>query len=107
MSAGTENIIKGATNEWVLLLYRAITAGCALIVTWFVTDMRSGQERLVAQFNDFRLTNESRISKVEGEVGLLRGSVEVHRKRIEGNDADIRGLWGRMYDFNKSKSGPP
>lgn len=99
-------VIKTATNEWVLLLFRSFMSVTLAICAWFLTDMKSGQERLAAQFNDFRLTNEARISKVEGEVGLLRGSIEVHRGRLTGLDAETRSLWGRMFDMSKQKGNP-
>lgn len=94
-------LLRAFTNEWVLLLFRSFMSVTLGICAWFLTDMKSGQKELATQFNDFRLTNEARISKVEGEVGLLRGSVEVHRRRLEGNDTDIRSLWGRIYDIKK------
>jgi hypothetical protein len=93
-------LIKAATSEYTLLTYRTVTALCAVIITAYVIGTRDDVKGLSRELDAFRVAQIERLAKVEGQVGELRGSVEVHRKRLEGNDADIRSIWSRFYDLN-------
>lgn len=92
-------LVKAATNEYVLFFYRFVTAGCALVMTYWVADLRSDAKEIRRDFNLYQITEEARISKIEGQVGEIKGAVEVHRQRLSDGDADRRDLWKRVFDL--------
>lgn len=47
----------------------------------------------------YQFSNNERIAKLEGQVTEIKGSVDAHRRRIDGNDADVRNLWARVIDM--------
>lgn len=109
MSQATHDgpIIKAATNEWVLLANRLFLSGSAAVIILFASGIRDDTASLKREFIAYQLTEEARISKLEGEVRSFQGTIEVHRKRLEGNDNDIRGLWSRLYDMASGRATNP
>lgn len=108
MSQATHDgpIIKAATNEWFLLGTRAFMSGGISLLVALAVGIRDDQASIKRDFINFQLTEEARISKLEGALGAITGSIEVHRKRLEGNDSDIRSLWARVYDLASGRSTP-
>lgn len=106
---GGENspIIKRATNEYVLLANRVFVSACAGILVWFATGIRSDTADLKRDYTISQLAEEARVSKLEGRVSAVEGSVEVHRRRLEGQDTDIRSIWTRIYDLAAGRPTPP
>lgn len=107
-SHGGENspIIKTATNEYVLLANRVFVSACAALLVWFATGIRTDTADLKRDFVIYQLADEARLSKIEGRVSAVEGSVEVHRRRLEGQDTDIRSIWTRIYDLAAGRSTP-
>lgn len=91
--------IKAVTAEGALFTWRTYMAGAAAIITAFTYDIKSGTSELKKELTEYRLLQESRISKIEGEMGQMRGTISTHRDRLSGNDADIRALWGRVFEL--------
>lgn len=106
MNSNDSKLIKAATNEYALLGYRAFGTVCLTALTWYAADIRSSQGKLTSDLSELKTAYVERIAKVEGEVGALRGSVETHRRRLDGNDSDIRAIWSRFYDFNLKNQQP-
>lgn len=96
---GEGPIIKAATNEWFLLLVRVFMGSAVSLLVALAVGIRDDTASLKRDFFNYQLTEEARISKLEGAMSAIAGSIEVHRKRLEGNDNDIRGLWSRLYDM--------
>ncbi len=101
MTEDKSPLIKAATSEYTLLAYRAVTALCAVIITGYVIGTRDDVKGLSKDLDLFRVAQIERLAKVEGQVGELKGSVETHRKRLEGLDNDTRAIWSRLFDFNQ------
>lgn len=108
---GEGPIIKAATSEWVLLANRIFLSGSAAVILAFAAGIRDDTAALKRDFTLYQIAEEARVSRLEGSVRMLEGSIDVHRKRLEGNDNDIRGLWSRLYDmasrFTPTKTPPP
>lgn len=101
-------ILKGATNEWVLLGFRTLISVCSLIVTTFVVGTRSDLQTIGKELTDFKILYEGRVAHIEGAVSEIKSSIEAHRTRIAGNDMDIRSIWTRIYELtSRMGSSPP
>lgn len=95
-------LIKVATNEYTLLLYRFVTAGCALLMTWWVLDLKTATTDIRKDFNASLLLSEARIAKLEGKVDVIDVAVRMQSRSIEGNQTTLQALWNRLYDINKN-----
>lgn len=47
----------------------------------------------------YQFSNNERIARLEGQVVEIKSSVDAHRRRIDGNDSDIRLVWNRLYEL--------
>lgn len=99
-------IIKVATNEYALLGNRIFVSGCAAVLVFFASGIRDDTTTLKREFVAYQLSEEARLSRIEGTIKGMEGSIEVHRKRLEGNDNDIRSLWARIYDLASGRATP-
>ena len=106
---GGENspIIKAATNEYVLFANRLFLSGCAAVIVFFATGIRQDTADLKREFITYQLVEEARLSRLEGKMGAMEGSVDAHRRRLDSNDTDIRSLWARIYDLASGRSTTP
>lgn len=103
MDAGhdrTKGFINAVTNEYALFLYRAITGGCAMLMTWWVLDLKNATYDLRRDFNASLLASEARISKVEGKVEVIDGAVRMQSRSLETNQNSIQSLWNKLYELN-------
>lgn len=103
MDDGTDiskKFIHAVTNEYSLFLYRFITGGCALLMTWWLLDLRTSTQEMRKDFVAFQLSEEARISKLEGQVNGVIGSIEVHRRRLDNSDNTLQTIWSRIFDMN-------
>lgn len=98
-------IIKGATNEWVLLVFRSTTTLALTVITVYVIGTRDDTRAINKDLSDFKIAYAERIAHVEGQVGELKGSIETHRMRLAGIDADLRAIWGRIYEMVSRTNG--
>ncbi len=92
-------IIKAATNEWSLMLYRLVTGLCALIITFYVMGTRDEVKSIATDLAAFKLNYETRVARIEGSYGEIRSVVDASRTRIASADNDIRSIWNRIYDM--------
>lgn len=103
---GEGPLIKAATNEWVLLANRLFLSGSAGVLLLYATGIRDDTATLKREFVAYQIAEENRLGRLEGQMHSLEGSIEVHRKRLEGNDSDIRSLWARVYDIASGMARP-
>jgi hypothetical protein len=113
--AAKSSFEKVVTNENFLFSFRAVitllgaasTILCAVIammvsdIKGSIADIRRDVSALERRYNEDRLIMADRLGKVEGQVGQLNGSVEVHRKRLEELDSDKRAVWQRLYEIGR------
>lgn len=95
-----ERFVKVVTNETWLFFFRSGTIGLLTLCSWWLGDLKNESRELRRDFVEFKLAEAERLAKMEGQVSGLVASVEVHRKRLEGNDNDIRSIWSRIFDLN-------
>lgn len=100
-------LIKVAKNEYVLLLYRFVTGGCALLMTWFIVDIKSATTEIRKEtvdirkeFAEYKTTQEARISKLEGAQSVIDTSIRMHSRTLETQETTMQSLWSRMYEMN-------
>jgi hypothetical protein len=98
---GRSALIKAATNEYSLLLYRAVTGGCALLMTWWIFDLKDETRKLRADFHAVRLENEIRVGKLEGAISVIDNAVRMQSRMIETNQNSVQSLWNRIYEMRK------
>lgn len=96
-------LIRVATNEYALLLYRFVTGGCALLMTWWVLDLRQATVDLRKDFSASLVANEARLGKLEGAVSTMDNAIRMQSRTIEVNQTGIQQLWNRMYEMNQGK----
>lgn len=96
------SFINAAKNEYVLLLYRAVTAGCCLFMTWWIMDLKNATQEMRKDFNISLIMNEARIAKLEGKVDVIDVAVRMQSRSIESNQTTLQSLWNRMYELNRS-----
>lgn len=94
-------IIRAATNEYALLLYRAVTGGCALLMTWWVLDLKVATQDIRREFNASLVASEARLGKLEGTVNVMDNAIRMQSRTIETNQTGIQQLWNRLYDLNQ------
>ncbi len=99
-------IIKVAKNEWLLAVFRGTTSIFLAVITAYVVGTRDEVKAINRDLADFKIAYAERIAKVEGQVGELKGSIDVHRSRLTGLDADTRAIWGRLYEMGTRQSTP-
>lgn len=113
MSDEKSPVIKAATNEWLLLAFRVgalafggVAAALGTLIMMGVTDLRSSANELRFDLQDMRRTiavnrleDANRLGRVEGQVVEIKGSLDAHRRRLDGNDADIRSIWNRLFEL--------
>lgn len=104
MSEGT--FIKAAKNEYLLALFRASSTVFLAVITAYVVGTRDDVKAINKDLSDFKIAYAERVSHVEGQVGQLTGSVEAHRQRLNGDENDIRSLWGRLYELTARTIAP-
>ena len=97
-------LIRVATNEYALLLYRFVTGGCALLMTWWVMDLKMATQDMRRDFNASLVANEARLGKLEGTVGVIDNAIRMQSRSIEVNQTGIQQLWNRLYDLNQGKA---
>lgn len=103
---GKNPLIRVATNEYSLLLYRAVTGGCALLMTWWVLDLKTATHELRKEFTASLLASEARLGKLEGTVSVMDNAIRMQSRSIETNQTGIQQLWGRLYELNQSRAKP-
>jgi hypothetical protein len=94
-------LIRAVTNEYALLLYRFVTGGCALLMTWWVLDLKNATFDIRKDFNASLVANEARLGKLEGAVSVMDNAIRMQSRTIETNQTSIQQLWNRMYEFNQ------
>ena len=100
-------VIKAATNEWSLLAYRFTTGACALLMTWWVLDLKTETRDMRKDFNASLLANEARIAKLEGQMGVFDTALRMQTKNSETHETTIQALWSRIYDHGRMTPKPP
>lgn len=93
-------IIKAVTNEWSLFAYRFVTGACALLMTWWVLDLKTATQEMRKDFNASLLVNEARISKVEGQMSVIDNAIRMQTKSIETHETTLQSLWSRIFEMN-------
>ena len=93
-------LIKVATNEWALFAYRFTTGACALLMTWWVLDLKTATQEMRKDFNASLIANEARISKVEGQMSVIDNAIRMQTKNIETHETTIQMLWSRIFEMN-------
>jgi hypothetical protein len=94
-------LIKAATNEYTLFAYRIITSGCAILMTWWVLDLKETAKELRREFNASLVLNEARLGKLEGALGVIDNAVRMQSRSIESNQTSLQQLWHRLYEINQ------
>lgn len=95
-------LIRVATNEYALLLYRFVTGGCALLMTWWVLDLKQATVEIRKDFNASLVASEARLGKLEGTVSVMDNAIRMQSRSIELNQNGIQQLWGRLYEMNQN-----
>lgn len=99
---GDSPLISVAKNEYVLLLFRLITSGCALIMTWWLLDLKTDTKEIRRDFNASLVMNEARISKLEGTMSVIDNSIRMQSRVIETHENAIQAMYNRIYDLNRN-----
>jgi CO dehydrogenase/acetyl-CoA synthase gamma subunit (corrinoid Fe-S protein) len=94
-------LIKAATNEYTLFAYRVVTSGCAILMTWWVLDLKEMTRELRREFNASLVLNEARLGKLEGAVSVIDNAVRMQSRAIETNQTSLQQLWHRLYEINQ------
>lgn len=103
-TGGKERFVRIVTHETLLFSFRSGMIGLLTLACWWLGDLKNDSRELRRDFVEFKLAEAERLAKVEGQVSGLVASVEVHRKRLEGNDTDIRSIWSRIFDMSSRLS---
>lgn len=99
--SNSENpVIHVAKNEYVLLLYRFITGGCALLMTWWILDLKNATQDVRKDLSAYQLLQEARMSNVEGKISVIDSAIRMQSKNIETQENTIQALWSRIFDMN-------
>lgn len=104
MDAGhdkSKGFISAVTNEYSLFAYRFITGGCALLMTWWILDLKIATQEVRRDFVAYQLLQEARISSLEGKVSVIDGAIRMQSRNIETQENAIQTLWSRIYDLNQ------
>ncbi len=99
-SGHKSTLIKAVTNEWALLAYRFTTGGCALLMTWWVLDLKMATQDMRKDFNASLIANEARISRLEGQMSVFDNSLRMQTRSFEAHETTLQNLWSRIYDLN-------
>jgi hypothetical protein len=103
MDAGhdkTKGFINAVTNEYALFMYRFVTGACALLMTWWVFDLKIATQDVRRDLNAYQLLQESRISSVEGKISVIDNAIRMQSKNIETHETALQSLWSRIFDMN-------
>lgn len=96
-----DRVLRVATNEYAVLLYRAVTGGCALLMTWWVFDLKIATQDLRRDFNSSLIASEARLGKLEGTVSVMDNAIRMQSRAIETNQSGVQQLWNRLYEMNQ------
>lgn len=118
MSDEKSPIIKVATNEYMLLALRVgMNVGVGLVgymvadgfhdIKASIIDVKHDITDMRRQYADDRVASAIQLGKIEGQVGELKGTVEVHRSRLTEADIDRRSLWQRVFELSRGQQQPP
>ncbi len=100
-------LIKAVTNEWALFTYRFTTAACALLMTWWVSDLKTATQEMRKDFNASLIANEARIAKLEGQMSVFDTALRMQTRNLETHETTIQSLWSRIYDLGRVTPKPP
>lgn len=93
-------ILAIATNEYSLLVYRAVTGGCAVLMTWWMLDLKTEVRDIRKEFNLSLIQSESRISKVEGSVNVMDSSIRMQMNALQTHENTLQNHNNRLYELN-------
>jgi hypothetical protein len=96
----SKGFINAVTNEYALFLYRFITGGCALLMTWWVLDLKIATQDVRRDLNAYQLLQEARISNVEGKVSVIDNAIRMQSKNLESHETTLQAIWSRLFDMN-------
>lgn len=101
------NLIRGATNEYVLLVFRAGSSLLLLTITGLVGFLVTDAAKTRDALNAFIVATSVSLAETRGKVDVLTGRYDAQSARISGLETDQRAIWGRLYDITGSRSGGP
>lgn len=105
---GPENtFVHLATNEYGLFAYRCITGGCALLMTWWVFDLKVETKDMRRDFTAYQLAQEIRVARLEGVISVVDSAIRMQTKNLEVHDNTIQNLWNRIYELNAKTHNMP
>ncbi len=96
------SFIHVVKNEYALFAYRFVTGGCALLMTWWVLDLKNATYDIRKDFNASLVANEVRLGKLEGAVSVIDNAIRMQSRSIENNQAGIQQLWNKIYEMNQA-----
>ena len=97
---GESEFIKVAKNEYLLFLFRFCISACSLLMTWFILDIKSDTKDVKKEFADYRITQEARIAKLEGMLGVFDTSIRMHSTTLDSHER-------RIYDLTRAYGNGP
>ncbi len=105
MSEERTGIIKAATNEWVLMAFRAGSSLLLVTITGLVGFLVNDGAKTRDALNAFIVTTSVSLAETKGKVDVLSGRSDAQAARLTGIDTDIRSLWSRLYDMTTRGNG--
>lgn len=97
------SFIHVVKNEYALFAYRFVTGGCALLMTYWVLDLKNATYDIRKDFNASLVANEVRLGKLEGTVSVMDSAIRMQSRSIESNQTNVQQLWNRLYDMNQTR----
>lgn len=94
------NFIEAVTNEYSIFTYRFVTAACAVLMTWWMSDLRSETKEIRKDFTAAQIIDEARTSKIEGSVSVINNVLQLQAKIMESQGITLQQHNTRLYELN-------